>query len=228
MVALYCKSDYLYIQPGGSTLKKILNYDTILKLLLVSVVTLDTILNFTAIRLTVHSFLLLSLFWPLKNSNWFIVSVWLIVKPLFVSFLLMIFIGIIVQLLNLDNNLFVGIFLIIFLLFSVPVVSCGLFLFNWKDRKFRETVKVSLEVNNTLCFLIISVTLTYFIFDGNLSISSLLPQELVKNLGQNLFSRNFLTDLLNVLTFPFLVSNSLLKALIEYLQWKDKKQLTDL
>lgn len=207
-------------------MKRFLNYDNILNVLFILVITIDTILNFTLIKLIVHLFILFSVLWPFKNSNWFIVSVWLIVKPLLVSFFIMIFIGIIIRLFNLDNNLLIGIFLIIFLLFSVPVVSCRLLLLNWKDTMFRETVKVSLEVNNTVCFLIISITLLYFIFDGNLSISSLLPHDLIRNLGQNFFSRNFLTDLLNILTFPFLVSNSLLKALIEYLQWKEKKQLT--
>lgn len=203
-------------------MKKIIHYNYLLSLLLFLVVTVDTLFNFTWIRLTVNLFLLFSILWPLKISSWFNVSVWLIVKPLLVSFYIMIFIGIIVRFFKLDNNLLIGILLIVLLLFCVPLVSCILLLLNWKNTKFRETVKVSLEANNTLCYLIISVILIYFIFDSNLSMSYLFPRDLIENLGKDFFSRNFLTDLLNVLTFPFLVSNSLLKALIEYLQWKEK------
>ncbi|RAR39681.1 hypothetical protein DP091_29805 [Paenibacillus sp. MDMC362] len=205
-------------------MRKIINYDILLNLLFFSVITLDTLLNFTWIRLAINLFLFFSILWPLNNSSWFNISVWLIVKPLLVSFYIMIFIGITVRLFNLENNLLIGMLLILFLLFIVPLVSCLLLLLNWKNTKFRESVKVSLEVNNTLYFLIISVTLISFIFDGNLSMRSLFPRDIVENLGHNFFSRNFLTDLLNVLTFPFLVSNSLLKALIEYLQWKDKNR----
>lgn len=209
------------ISIGGITLKKILsNYDNLINLLFFLTICLITTFDFSWINLIINIFLLISLLIPLKSTNWVLVSLWLIFKPLLVSFFILVFVGACINFLNIDGEMYTGVFLIFLFLFLIPTVSCFLLIHNWKNNVFRDTVKVALEANNTLALIVVSATLIFLSMTGDFGPHLL--TSLIESLNSAKFSSDFLADLLNFLAFPFLVSNALLKCVVEYLLWKEK------
>ncbi|MCM3730094.1 hypothetical protein M3196_00220 [Fictibacillus nanhaiensis] len=113
----------------------------------------------------------------------------------------------------------------ILFVFILLISTCFILLFK-NDEFFLDRVKVSTRVNNAF-FLILTSSTIYYAYSTN-DFSHIFPEDTLLSLKEfNLDARSAFLTGINFIFLPYLISNAILMALVEYLQYREKLKTTN-
>lgn len=144
------------------------------------------------------------------------ISMRLIIYPITFTFLILYIIFSIISYLNIDlYSNYTKVIIYFTLLGAIPIISLYEYLFGSIKNENINRLRVALEFNNFLYLTVASLTLLYLSFNNNLD--TIFPQVMLSKLETSEITlKEFLINSTNLLSFPFIVSNALLKWLLEF------------
>ena len=155
-------------------------------------------------------------FYTQDKNNIFKLSAWFLLYPFIVS--LVVIFGIASLYPSITTNNF---FVLLFMFLAASAITIPAVIVFSKREKFLDRFKVSISINNVFYFLLLSMLFLYVysMSDFNSFISP--APEKLEQWGN---PREYMMFLIQFLSFPFLLNNLVLSAIVEYLQFKDNEK----
>jgi hypothetical protein len=150
-----------------------------------------------------------------STENFLFISVWLFFGPLFISA----FIG--VFLIQFASGIITSIGDGTFVFFAIPIISLIYSLVFKKLDGFYDKLKVSLKINN---IIIVCITFGFLWYAYSIEDFSQLIPSINELQEHNIGPREFIFFMLQIVTFPYIISNLIVDAAIEIIEFNRKKQ----